>query len=210
MAFSSVSVVGNALLLRRWRRRGAGSCTRRCRQRNRAPLDRHGELRMEADEHRRGRQGLGRLGQDDPALRERRAVPGSRAHGRRATASTPTREVHTLRFIRRARDLGFSIERDRRAAGPVAEPQAAEPPRQGAGARPTSRSSSRRLQELQAMKATLEHLVHCCHGDDRPDCPILDVLASNEPVAAGRSRARTGVRRKRSHSCDRRRCGHEL
>jgi len=44
------------------------------------------------------------------------------------------------------------------------------------------------------MKSTLEHLVHCCHGDDRPECPILDGLASNEPVAAGRSRARTGVR----------------
>ena len=35
-----------------------------------------------------------------------------------------------------------------------------------------------KLQELQAMKTTLEHLVHCCHGDDRPDCPILEELAS--------------------------------
>jgi MerR family copper efflux transcriptional regulator len=34
-----------------------------------------------------------------------------------------------------------------------------------------------KLHELQSMKATLEHLVHCCHGDDRPECPILDELA---------------------------------
>jgi MerR family copper efflux transcriptional regulator len=53
-----------------------------------------------------------------------------------------------------------------------------------------------KAQELLAMKSTLEHLVHCCHGDDRPECPILDGLASNEPVTAGRSGARTGVRRK--------------
>lgn len=34
-----------------------------------------------------------------------------------------------------------------------------------------------KLEELQSMKSTLEHLVHCCHGDDRPDCPIIDSLA---------------------------------
>jgi DNA-binding transcriptional MerR regulator len=34
-----------------------------------------------------------------------------------------------------------------------------------------------RIAELQGMRRTLEHLVHCCHGDDRPDCPILDDLA---------------------------------
>jgi len=39
-----------------------------------------------------------------------------------------------------------------------------------------------------AMKATLEHLVHCCHGDERPECPILDVLASNAPPGAGHSK----------------------
>lgn len=32
------------------------------------------------------------------------------------------------------------------------------------------------------MKATLEHLVHCCHGDDRPDCPIIDSLAQGAPA----------------------------
>lgn len=104
-------------------------------------------------------------------------------------------EVHTLRFIRQARDLGFSIheigellslwhnrKRPSRLVKAMAEVHI--------------QALEQKAQELLAMKSTLEHLVHCCHGDDRPECPILDVLASNEPVAAGRSRARTGVRRK--------------
>jgi MerR family copper efflux transcriptional regulator len=104
-------------------------------------------------------------------------------------------EVHTLRFIRQARDLGFSIQeigellslwhnrkRPSRLVKAMAEVHI--------------QALEQKAQELLAMKSTLEHLVRCCHGDDRPECPILDVLASNEPVAAGRSRARTGVRRR--------------
>ena len=36
-----------------------------------------------------------------------------------------------------------------------------------------------KAQELLAMKATLEHLVHCCNGDDRPECPILESLSAD-------------------------------
>jgi Cu(I)-responsive transcriptional regulator len=85
-------------------------------------------------------------------------------------------EVHTLRFIRRARDLGFSIAEigellklwtnRRRASGDVrriAQSHVAD--------------LERRIAEMTAMKRTLEHLVHCCRGDERPDCPILDELA---------------------------------
>ena len=102
-------------------------------------------------------------------------------------------EVHALRFVRRARDLGFSIheigellslwhnrKRPSRLVKAMAEVHI--------------QALEQKAQELLAMKSTLEHLVHCCHGDDRPECPILDSLASNEPVAAGRSRARAGVR----------------
>jgi MerR family copper efflux transcriptional regulator len=40
------------------------------------------------------------------------------------------------------------------------------------------------------MRKTLQHLVHCCHGDDRPDCPILDELAQEHaPAHAASSRA---------------------
>jgi hypothetical protein len=38
---------------------------------------------------------------------------------------------------------------------------------------------------MQAMQRTLKTLVHCCHGDDRPDCPILDDLAAPDTVGSG-------------------------
>lgn len=93
-------------------------------------------------------------------------------------------EVHTLRFIRHARDLGFSVEQ-------IGELLALwqnrrRPSRQvKALAQTHIQELERKLQEIQSMKATLEHLVHCCHGDDRPDCPILDRLAEDGPAAEG-------------------------
>ena len=86
------------------------------------------------------------------------------------------KEVHTLRFIRRARDLGFSMAE-------IAELLALWQNRR----RPSSsvkRIASEhvaaldaKMAEMAAMRKTLQHLVHCCHGDERPDCPILDELA---------------------------------
>ena len=84
--------------------------------------------------------------------------------------------IHTLRFIRRARELGFGMKeidellklwRNRRRAS-------AEVKRIALG---HAGDLQRRIDEMQAMKRTLEHLAHCCHGDDRPECPILDDLA---------------------------------
>jgi Cu(I)-responsive transcriptional regulator len=85
-------------------------------------------------------------------------------------------DVHILRFIRRARDLGFSIaeiktllglwNNRRRASGDVkrlATKHIADLDAKIAG--------------LQAMRRTLTTLAHNCHGDERPDCPILDDLA---------------------------------
>jgi len=85
-------------------------------------------------------------------------------------------EVHTLRFIRRARQLGFSMDdigelsglwqNRRRASGNVrriAQRHADE--------------LTEKIEAMQAMQRTLQHLIHCCHGDDRPECPILDDLA---------------------------------
>ncbi|MBC7376202.1 MAG: Cu(I)-responsive transcriptional regulator [Burkholderiaceae bacterium] len=90
-------------------------------------------------------------------------------------------DVHTLRFIRHARDLGFSIHeigdlvglwqnhgRPSRDVKALAEAHIA--------------ALDAKAQELLAMKATLAHLVHCCHGDDRPNCPILDSLAGTAQV----------------------------
>ena len=85
-------------------------------------------------------------------------------------------EVHTLRFIRRGRELGFSMAeigallelwRNRRRAS-------ADVKRIALG---HMGDLDRRIAEMSAMRRTLEHLVHGCQGNDRPDCPILDELA---------------------------------
>lgn len=85
------------------------------------------------------------------------------------------KEVQILRFVRRARDLGFPMEkvadllalwRDReRASADVKHLAEAQ-----------IKALEARIQEMQEMKAALEHLVHSCAGDQRPDCPILDGL----------------------------------
>jgi Cu(I)-responsive transcriptional regulator len=85
-------------------------------------------------------------------------------------------DVHTLRFIRRARALGFSMADIQELVGLWQN---------------TSRSSAsvkkiagkhveelnRKIAELEAMASTLQHLTKHCHGDHRPDCPILDDLS---------------------------------
>jgi Cu(I)-responsive transcriptional regulator len=94
------------------------------------------------------------------------------------------KDVNTLRFIRQSRDLGFSIEQIRELLGLWQNRK--RPSRQvKALAQAHIQELEQKLQELQAMKSTLEHLVHCCHGDDRPDCPIITTLESSTPVMAG-------------------------
>jgi MerR family copper efflux transcriptional regulator len=93
------------------------------------------------------------------------------------------REVHTLRFIRRARDLGFSIQQIGELVGLWQNRR--RPSRQvKALAQAHIEELEQKTQELLAMKATLEHLVACCHGDDRPECPILEELAIQRTPAA--------------------------
>jgi Cu(I)-responsive transcriptional regulator len=85
------------------------------------------------------------------------------------------REVHLLRFIRHSRDLGFSLEQIRALLGLWQDRE--RPSRQVRALAQTHLAElEAKLAELQAMKATLEHLVQACHGDERPDCPILDTL----------------------------------
>ena len=99
------------------------------------------------------------------------------------------KEVHTLRFIRQARDLGFSIQQIGELVGLWQNRR--RPSRQvKALAEAHIRELEQKTQDLLAMKATLQHLVQCCHGDDRPDCPILDTLASESaaPPAAVKAR----------------------
>lgn len=101
-------------------------------------------------------------------------------------------DAHTLRFIRRARDLGFSVEqiaellalwRDRgRASADVKAVALAHV----AGLKA-------KIAKLQAMTQTLEHLADHCHGNDRPDCPIIEDLASDEPAIATGTAPRFGA-----------------
>ncbi len=91
-------------------------------------------------------------------------------------------DVHTLRFIRHSRDLGFSLSE-------VAElvslwQNRRRPSRQvKALAEAHIKELEQKAAEILAMKSALEHLVHCCHGDERPECPILDGLAAESAVA---------------------------
>jgi Cu(I)-responsive transcriptional regulator len=99
------------------------------------------------------------------------------------------KEVSTLRFIRHCRDLGFSLEqigelldlwqnrkRSSRQVKALAQAHIAE--------------LDAKLQELQEMRSTLEHLAHCCNGDDRPDCPIIESLASGSSANRQSTRRR--------------------
>ncbi len=100
------------------------------------------------------------------------------------------KEVGTLRFVRQSRDLGFSIEQIRELLGLWQNRK--RPSRQvRALAQAHIEELDAKLKELQSMKATLEHLVLCCHGDDRPDCPIIDSLAQDAPLAAAAVQGRT-------------------
>ncbi len=87
-----------------------------------------------------------------------------------------TRDVQNLRFIRRARDLGFSVKE---IAGLLTLWQ--DRARASADVKAIALSHvadlERRIEEMRAMAATLTHLAQHCHGDARPDCPILDDLA---------------------------------
>ena len=89
------------------------------------------------------------------------------------------RQVHTLRFIRRARDLGFSIaellklwQNRRRASADVkriAQRHVAD--------------LERRMAAMAEMRNSLKHLADCCQGDERPDCPILEELSGQGAAA---------------------------
>jgi MerR family transcriptional regulator, copper efflux regulator len=97
------------------------------------------------------------------------------------------RDVNTLRFIARARDLGFAIDeiatllelwnnRARASADvkALALARAAE--------------LKRKERALHDMRRSLEHLAQSCHGDDRPDCPILGGLEGTGQVVQGKAK----------------------
>ena len=85
-------------------------------------------------------------------------------------------DVHALRFIRRARDLGFSIAEIATLLG-LWQDKARASSHVKRIAQAHIDAMSQRIADMQAMQRSLQTLVQCCHGDDLPDCPILDNLA---------------------------------
>lgn len=93
-------------------------------------------------------------------------------------------DVHRLRFVQRARSLGFTVAEcrgllalydDRNRTSAEVKRIALE----------RIAAIERKIRELEAMRRALLHLAERCHGDDRPDCPILDDLAGSAPAADG-------------------------
>jgi MerR family transcriptional regulator, copper efflux regulator len=85
-------------------------------------------------------------------------------------------EIHTLRFIRQARRLGFLVE-DIRKLLALWQDRSRASAEVKAIALEHVAELERRIAELTGMRDTLAHLARHCHGDDRPDCPILEQLA---------------------------------
>ncbi|MGB3809160.1 MAG: MerR family DNA-binding protein, partial [Parvibaculum sp.] len=88
--------------------------------------------------------------------------------------------VHTLRFVASARDLGFTVEQCRTLLALYRD--------KGRASADVKRLAQvhigeidRKIEELGAMRKTLTHLARRCHGDERPDCPIIDELSQQAP-----------------------------
>jgi MerR family copper efflux transcriptional regulator len=85
-------------------------------------------------------------------------------------------DIHRLTFLRRARGLGFSIEDCRQLMALYRDKsRASHDVREIAKNHVTA--IDEKLRELGEMRATLQTLIHACHGDHRPDCPILADIA---------------------------------
>ena len=87
-------------------------------------------------------------------------------------------DVHTLRFIKRCRDLGFSMAEIAELVGLWQNRRRASSSVKRIAQKHVD-ELTQRIEAMQSMQRTLATLVGCCHGDDRPDCPILDDLAGH-------------------------------
>ena len=90
-------------------------------------------------------------------------------------------DVHALRFISRARDLGFSVEHMRELIALWRDRD-----RASADVKAIALAHVEMLEQkakaLHQMSETLKHLAANCHGDGRPDCPIIEDFAKSEPT----------------------------
>jgi Cu(I)-responsive transcriptional regulator len=101
--------------------------------------------------------------------------PGRGGNGYRDYGSS---DVHRLRFLQRSRSLGFAIEECRQLLS-LYDDKARASAEVKAIASDKLVEIDRKIAELTELRATLSHLVKHCHGDDRPDCPIIEELAGD-------------------------------
>lgn len=85
-------------------------------------------------------------------------------------------DVHTLRFIKRCRDLGFSMAEIAELVGLWQNRRRASSNVKRIAQKHVD-ELTQRIEAMQSMQRTLSTLLDCCQGDERPDCPILDDLA---------------------------------
>ena len=104
--------------------------------------------------------------------------PERGANGYRAFSDA---DLHRLAFLGRARSLGFSIEDCRALLALYADPARASADVKAMAGTHLAQVD-RKIAELVSLRDTLAHLVHRCHDDARPDCPILADLASGPPA----------------------------
>lgn len=102
--------------------------------------------------------------------------PGRADNGYRDYSDT---DVHRLRFLQRARGLGFTIDECRGLLSLYDDKHRASADVK-AMAMAKIGEIDRKITELNSLKSTLSQLAACCHGDDRPDCPIIDDLAGRK------------------------------
>ena len=93
-------------------------------------------------------------------------------------------DVRRLRFIHRARDLGFSIEEVRRLLSLWSDRERASADVKRFALEHVARVEAK-MAELRSMRDAILHLAERCHGDDRPECPILDELAGGTGAGRG-------------------------
>jgi MerR family transcriptional regulator, copper efflux regulator len=114
--------------------------------------------------------------------------PAARAdNGYRAYSGT---DVHVLRFVQRARSLGFSVEECRRLLALWQDPGRASGDVKAMALKRIAEIDGK-MAELRGMRRTLVHLAEHCHGDTRPHCPILDDLADGTDERRDRAQSET-------------------
>ena len=91
-------------------------------------------------------------------------------------------DIHILRFIRRSRDLGFTIKEIETLLGLWNNRRRASSDVKKLAVKHIADLDAR-IAEMQGMRQALQKLASCCNGDDRPDCPILDDLADESSVS---------------------------